>query len=131
MKDKLIELIKYGFWGCVSTAINLLFFYLFLFFNMQYILANVSSYIIAVIFSYIFNNLFVFKGNVGNNVEKGIKYFSMRGISVLIDSAILAFLCEICGINVIISKVIDSVIIIGLTFVVSKLFIFRKNDTIS
>lgn len=96
---------------------------------MQYILANVSSYIIAVIFSYIFNNLFVFKGNGGNNVEKGIKYFSMRGISVLIDSAILAFLCEICGINVIISKVIDSVIIIGLTFVVSKLFIFKKNDT--
>ena len=53
----------------------------------------------------------------------------MRGISVLIDSAILAFLCEICGINVIISKVIDSVIVIGLTFVVSKLFIFRKNET--
>ena len=55
-KEKLIELIKYGFWGGISTAINLALFYMFIFFKMQYVCSNIVSYIIAVIFSYIFND---------------------------------------------------------------------------
>ena len=125
MKDKIIILIKYGFWGCISTGINILIFYLFILFKMQYILANVISYIIAVLFSYVFNDLFVFKGNSGNNLKKGLKYFFMRGLSLRADNAILVFLCEICGVNILISKIVDSVIIIGVTIVISKSYIFK------
>ncbi len=128
MKRNLIELIKYGFWGCVSTGINLLLFYLFIYLHMQYIGANVLSYVIAVVFSYVFNNLFVFRENNAGRLEKGIKYFAMRGVSILVDSALLAFLYEICGIDIVVSKIIDSLIIIISTFIISKLFIFKNNS---
>lgn len=126
-KEKLIELIKYGFWGGISTAINLALFYMFIFFKMQYVCSNIVSYIIAVTFSYIFNDIFVFKNNTSKATEKGIKYFIMRAVSVGIDSGILVFLHKVCGIDIAISKIIDSIIIIGGTYVVSKVFIFKKD----
>ena len=127
MKDKIIELIKYGFWGCVSTGINLIIFYAFLFCRMQYIVANVTSYIIAVGFSFWFNNKFVFKESNGNNLKKGIKFFLMRGISIIADSGLLFVFYEKIGINVYISKILVSAIIIVCTFIISKLFIFQRN----
>lgn len=126
MKEKIKELVRYGFWGCISTGINLVLFYLFVWLGMQYIVANIVSYIIAVVFSYVFNDLFVFKGNTSQMLTKGISYFFMRGVSVVIDSAILMFLCEICNINIVIAKILDSILIIGATFIISKLFIFKK-----
>lgn len=126
MKKNFIELLKYGFWGCISTGINLALFYAFIKLHMQYIYANVISYIIAVIFSYIFNDIFVFKGNNAGKVGKGIKYFLMRGASIIVDSAILAFLHEICGINLVVSKIVDSALIIISTFLISKILIFKE-----
>ena len=127
MKERIVELIKYGFWGVVSVAINLVLFYLFVQLGIQYIVANVISYILAVICSYYFNNHLVFQQEGGRQSEtvKGLKYFAMRGVSVAVDSGLMIFLHEFCGLNVTLSKAVDSVIIIGSTFVISKLFIFK------
>ena len=127
MKERIVELIKYGFWGVVSVGINLALFYLLVHLGVQYVAANVISYILAVVCSYFFNKYLVFqKADAGRSqVVQGVKYFAMRALSVAVDSGLLIFLHEICGLNVTVSKVIDSVIIIGSTFVISKLFIFR------
>lgn len=133
MISKMKQLIKYGFWGVISTGINLLLFYLFIKIKIPYIAANVVSYIIAVIASYFFNNKYVFDAHESDAKEstKQIKYFAMRGISVAVDSALLAFLHELCGLNLVLSKVLDSIIIIGATYILSKFWIFegiKKND---
>lgn len=130
MLKKLSELIKFGFWGAVSTGINLLLFYLFIFFGMPYIVSNVVSYIIAVIFSYVFNNRFVFKETKDKESTKQLKYFTVRAISIAVDSIILAFLHETIGLPLMVSKILDSVVIILSTYIVSKFWIFtrKKND---
>ena len=128
MKDKIAQLIKYGFWGVVSTGINLLLFFIFIKIGMQYIVANVVSYILSVIASYIFNNRFVFSRNTSKEGVKQIKYFSMRGVSVAVDSGLLAFLHEICGLNLMASKIIDSMIIILSTYIASKFWVFRNRE---
>ena len=127
MKERIVELIKYGFWGVVSVGINLGLFYLMVHLGVQYVAANVISYILAVVCSYFFNRYLVFqKADTGRSqIAQGLKYFAMRAVSVAVDSGLLVFLHAVCGLNVTVSKVIDSVIIIGGTFVISKLFIFR------
>jgi len=121
------QLIKYGFWGIVSTAVNLVLFYAFLKIHIPYVAANIVSYILAVIASYYFNSKFVFDEAKGESREtiKKIKYYLMRGISVLVDSGLLVFLHEVFGLNLMLSKIIDSIIIIGTTYVLSKLWIFK------
>ena len=127
MKERIVELIKYGFWGIVSVGVNLALFYLMLHLGVQYVTANVISYILAVVCSFFFNKYLVFQkaDKSRSQVAQGVKYFAMRAISVAVDSGLLVFLHEVCGLNVTVSKVVDSIIIIGGTFVVSKLFIFR------
>lgn len=132
------ELISYGFWGVLSTGINLLLMYIFIKLGMQYIIANIVSYVIAVIFSYIFNKNFVFKNQQSaddsvnaaakdnkDEIVRQIKYFGMRGISIAVDSGLLAFLHEICGLTIFWSKFFDSILIIAGTFLLSKFWIFR------
>lgn len=126
MRERIVEMIKYGFWGVVSVAINLVLFYLLHHIGVHYVIANIVSYIIAVLCSYYFNKHWVFQqaGSSQSEAAKGLKYFAMRGVSVAVDSGLMIFLHEICGLNVTVSKALDSVIIIGSTFVISKLFIF-------
>lgn len=125
MVRRIVEFIRYGFWGMISVIINLLLFYIFVAVHCPYIIANMVSYILAVIFSYIVNNKYVFQGNRKNNDKtKKIKYFLMRGSSIFVDSLLLAFFYQICGFTLILSKIIDSVLLIISTYILSKYWIF-------
>ena len=138
MIKKIIELFKYGFWGIITTCINLLLMYIFIKLGMQYIIANVVSYIIAVILSYYFNNNFVFQEKDSKKIKekstgvvdrtaiiKQIKYYGVRVVSIIFDSCLLAFLHEICNINLVYSKAIDSIIVILITYIVNKRWVFK------
>lgn len=125
MVRRIVEFIRYGFWGMISVIINLLLFYIFVAVHCPYIIANMVSYILAVIFSYIVNNKYIFQGNRKNNDKiKKIKYFLMRGSSIFVDSLLLAFFYQICGFTLILSKIIDSVLLIISTYILSKYWIF-------
>ena len=124
----MLELFKYAVWGGLSTAVNLALFYFFVELGLQYILANFISYILAVILSYYLNSYFVF-----NKVFKGkeyfmasIRYYLMRILAISLDSFLLMFIHEVWGLNIIISKVIVSIFIIGTTYIASRKFIFMK-----
>ena len=86
MKKRLTEIIRYGFWGVISTGINLILFYLFVFMHLQYVVANVVSYVVAVFASYYFNKRFVFTSKTGKSVWMLIKYVLIRTISIAADS---------------------------------------------
>jgi putative flippase GtrA len=130
MLTQLIELGKYGFWGGVSTLINLLLFYIFITFGFQYIAANVISFGIAVVFSYIFNDRFVFKNENTQSLPKQIKFYITRLISIFVDSLLLIFLYENLGLSLLISKIVDSIIVIGSTFIINKMWIFKVQSKI-
>ena len=133
MKDKIVELIKYGFWGGITTCLNLVLFFLLDKLNiMHYLLANGIAYVIAVIVNYICNRLFVF--NAPNQIAKGrrevtaqfLKFFIMRIISLLIDTALFFVVVDLLGIPKLPGRIALSAVIIILTFVFSKLFVFKK-----
>ena len=126
---KIINLFRYGFWGCVTTAINLLIFFIFLRLHMNYILGNVISYGIAIVISYIFNKKFVFetseKNTHNDETIQIIKYFVVRILSISIDSGLLWVFVEIAHVKVYMSKIIVIVLVILLTYLVNKCFVFK------
>lgn len=123
---KLIDLIKYAFWGCVSTAVNLaVLFAMITFTDIHYIIANTLAYILAVIINYICNKLFVFKTHADTKKE----FFSfalMRVISLLVDNVCYYIMVDLLGWDVYISKILLSLVIIGVTYVINKRVIFKK-----
>lgn len=125
--NKIIELIKYSFWGAISTAINIVIFVALEYMGINYIFANTIGYSIAVLFNFVFNNKFVFKNSKADS--KGlIKFILLRTISLGIDNLLFFILVSICNINVYISKVFVSMLVIIFTYIFSKIFVFNKKE---
>lgn len=138
------ELISYVFFGVLATIVSILSFKLFdvLLGPELYLLSNVISWIITVIFAYFTNKIWVFeskswKANV--LVKEIVSFFGARVFSLVVEEAglwlmidqmdmggiswdILAF--SISG-NMI-AKIIMQVVVVILNYVFSKLIIFKK-----
>lgn len=140
------ELISYVFFGVLATVVNLLSFKLFdlLLGEHLYLLTNVISWIITVIFAYFTNKLWVFESKswkasvVARELVGffGARLFSLGveevGLWLMLDDKKLdmgGVSFEVFGIAVsgnMIAKVIMQVIVVILNYVFSKLIIFKK-----
>lgn len=131
MTEKIIEIIKYGFCGFVTTAINLILFWILEKVGLHYLVANVVSYIIAVLINYFLNKKFVFytQGKTRcENCYEILKYFGVRLFSLLIDSTLFYIIVDTLKVNVYVGRIALSIAIIMMTFVINKVFVFRKGN---
>ena len=143
MKEKLIELIKYGFWGGITTLINLALFALLDSFGiMHYVVANGIAYVIAVILNFLCNKFFVFTApeqTVSGKKESTaqfLKFIGLRAASLAVDSALFYLFVELLEDRIVLDlgfittrlviRVVLSMVIIMATFVFSKAFIFKS-----
>ena len=128
-KEKLGELVRYGFFGGLTTAINLLLFAVFKELGMYYIVANTVSYVIAVIINYVLNVLFVFKGSPKKGKAQWIqlgKFLLTRAGSLLVDNTLFFCLVTLLSFPVYPSRIGLSFVIILGTYVINKALVFKK-----
>lgn len=124
---RLSELIRYGLWGMITICLNLAVFYLMLHVGIDYLIANVLSYCLAVFFSYFFNQKYVFNGQATKcHSWKLIKFVFVRIVSICIDSGLLYLFVTTLKKDAIISKLIISSFIIIATYIFNKLFVFQE-----
>lgn len=123
---RIIEIVKYAFWGGISTAINLiLLFAMITFTNIHYIVANTIAYFIAAIINYVFNKRFVFHSDK-DVIKELLSFILMRVVSLVIDNACYYFIVDIMGGDVYISRILLSIFIIAVTYAINKAIIFKK-----
>lgn len=148
--NKYKELISYVFFGVLATVVNLVSFKIFdaILGENLYLITNVVSWLITVIFAYFTNKLWVFeskswKANVV--VKELIGFFGARIFSLVVEEAGLWLMIDLChmgniswnilgfGINGnMIAKIIMQVVVVILNYVFSKLVIFKhKKDNTS
>lgn len=142
------EIISYVFFGVLATIVNLVSFKLFelILGERLYLVTNVVSWLITVIFAYFTNKLWVFeskswKANVV--VKELIGFFGARIFSLVVEEAGLWLMIDIChmgniswdilSINIngnMIAKIIMQVVVVILNYVFSKLIIFKKKKNV-
>jgi putative flippase GtrA len=124
------EMILYIVFGVATTVINILvcgLCYDILHWNI--LAANTVAWILAVIFAFITNKLYVFQSK---SFEKSlflrelVTFMGARLLSLGVDSLGMWLLVEQLGGNVWIAKVLMNVIVIIMNYVLSKLIIFKK-----
>lgn len=130
------EIINYLIVGVLTTVVSIVTYFLFSLIldienNILFILANVLSWICAVVFAYITNKKFVFNTTTSNKKEE-IKVFSMfvssRITTLLIELVFMFITVKVILINDKIAKVIAQFIVIVLNYILSKLFVFKKKN---
>ena len=124
------EFIKYGICGVITVIINLLLYKLFLNIHIYYIISSLVSYFIAALISYYLNVYVVFQKKIlplKEELKRILEYFSVRILSVIVDTLLLIFMVEIVNFDEFYSKPLISVIVIILTFILNRK-IFKKGD---
>ena len=127
------EVILYAIFGVLTTLINIGSFYVMTkYLSIDENLANNIAIIIAVLFAYITNRLFVFENK--SNTKKGIlkeiiSFFAFRVLSgILCDVGTFALMVKVFNINDIISKIVTQIMVIIVNYIFSKFIIFKKQE---
>ena len=125
------EIIRYLIVGVITMIITLLTFSILtltiLDSNNSYELqiANIVSWILAVLFSYIANRKYVFKSKSKNVTKEMFKFFASRLFSLIIDMLLMYITVTILRLNDQICKISVQVIITIINYIISKYFAFK------
>ncbi len=123
------ETMLYLLFGVLTTVVNigvcgLLGDYL----NWNIYAANTIAWILAVLFAFITNKLFVFNSRSTNRrvlLKESVLFLVARLISLGADMLIIWLLATLCGLNLWVVKIISNLVVIILNYIFSKGFIFH------
>lgn len=132
MAKTLSELLRYGVCGGVCTAINLLLFAALLRRGIHYLLANSAAYLIAVAINYILSKFYVFSATESGSGKESFgefgRFLLVRLLSLGPDNALFYIMVDILRMNEYVSKILLSAVMIMAVFLVTKTFVFRKQE---
>ena len=124
------EIINYLIFGGLTTLISIITYALFAkIFLINYLISNVLSWIIAVMFAFITNKLYVFESKSKDKkiVFKEItNFFFFRIVSLIIEMIIMYVFVDLLSIDDLITKIIAQIIVILSNYIFSKVFVFKK-----
>ena len=123
------EGILYLFFGGCTTLVNIISFAILRLFKIDVYISNGIAWILAVLFAFVTNKIFVFESKGKTKKEtlrEMISFFGFRVLSLLFDMVIMYLLIDIIHGNEIVAKVVSNVVVIILNYIFSKVFIFKK-----
>lgn len=140
------ELISYVFFGVLATVVNLVSFKIFdvILGEHLYLVTNIVSWIITVVFAYFTNKLWVFESKSWEAsivIKELVGFFGARVFSLVVEEAGLWLMIDLCNMGTLsweilsfnltgnmIAKIIMQVIVVILNYVFSKLVIFKHKS---
>lgn len=126
------EILRYGFFGVLTTAVNFLVFYFFdSLLGKSYLLANFIAIILSILFAYLTNKKFVFQSEtegMKESLKEFISFLSLRLLSGVFDMFAMFLLVDGLDLNTNFSKVLTQFIVVISNYVFSKLFIFKRKE---
>ena len=88
--------------------------------------ANIISWVAAVIFAYFTNRIFVFKSTNKNKLSEFTKFVGSRIISLFMDMAVMFLIVTVLSFEDFIGKIVSQVVVTIANYILSKLFVFNK-----
>lgn len=126
MKKELTELISYIFVGGCTTLVNFIVYFLLIsYLGTSWLVANVISWVAAVMFAYFANKQFVFKSH-NDSIQEAYQFFILRLLTLVVESSLLFIFIQLCGVNGMVSKVVVSVITVVSNYGLCKFKIFAS-----
>ncbi len=130
--EKYRELIHYLIAGVMTTVVSLIVYYgsTAAFFDVnrasQLQAANILSWIAGVTFAYFVNRRFVFESENTDILNEAFKFYLARLGTLFMDMAVMGIGVSIVGGDDRYVKLLSQVLVIIANYVISKLFVFRK-----
>lgn len=130
------EIFAYLFVGFLTTVVNIVSFQLLLKAfavtnktNLTWKLAEILAFVIAVIFAFITNKLFVFKSHdmsFSVIAKESGGFLVGRLVTEVINFFMMWYMIDKKGCNELFTKICASIVVIVLNYIFSKFIIFKK-----
>ena len=124
------EVLLYLLFGGLTTVVSI---GSYAWFNVKLgineLIANIISWIFAVLFAYVTNKIWVFQSRSLRLHELAAdicKFFGGRLLTLLVEEVILFVFITLLHGNSVLVKVAAQVVIVILNYIISKLFVFRE-----
>ena len=114
------EVLLYLFFGGLTFNVSM---------GINELIANVMSWVLAVLFAFATNRVWVFQApthTITEFLKQMLSFFGGRVVTLVIEEIILLVFITWLGFNSMVVKVIAQVIVIVLNYVISKFFVFSE-----
>lgn len=126
-KSAIREVFFYLVFGVLTTIVSFATFQICMDrLHITWQLANIISWICAVVFAYETNRKWVFHSKSRNRFKEFIRFAYYRVASLLIETVALFVLIEFLTVTALIAKLIAAVMVVVANYIFSRLFVFRK-----
>lgn len=123
------ETVTYLLAGVLTTILNIVVFKGCNLIGIQYLISNVIAWVVAVIFAFVVNKLYVFQSKSweGAIVQKEfVAFISCRLLSLAFDMAFMVITVSYLQMNEDLAKILSNFFVVVMNYVASKLFIFKN-----
>lgn len=126
--NKYGEVILFGIVGVLTSIVNYFaYFALCYALDMNYLISNALSWVIAVLFSFFTNRYYVFKEAKGGDIWRNLLAFVYGRIFTGIVEMLLLFICvDIGKANDLIAKFLIGFFTAILNYFIGKIWVFKK-----
>lgn len=122
------EVISYLFWGACTTVVNIAAYWIcFEILKMSNLLSTILAWMLAVVFAYITNRIFVFESKSRKIFTEASKFVGARILTGFFDVGIMFFAVDVMKWWPVFWKIVSNIIVIVLNYVFSKWFVFAKH----
>lgn len=120
--DNVIKFIKFSLVGVINTLVSIVLFNIFLWMNMNYIIANIISYCIGILNSYALNSKWSFKSEYSKKTF--LKFAGVNVIILVLNTCILTLGVNVLGLSPTLGQIIATGLGVVIGFILNKFFVF-------
>lgn len=121
------ELWNYLIVGALTTVVSIGSYSIFSkLLKINYLISNVLSWVVSVIFAYFTNRWFVFHSKEKKKFKEFIAFVSSRVFTLLLDSGLMIVGVDYLKIDDLLTKILVQIIIVISNYILSKLIVFKK-----
>ena len=134
MLQKYEEIIKYLFFGVITTIASLIVYYFLVLTildpskSLELQIANVLSWTVGVLVAFFTNRKYVFKSKNKNKKKEFISFVLSRIFTLILDMVVMGVGVSILRKNDKIIKIISQIIVIVMNYILSKIIIFKQEN---
>lgn len=126
------KIISFTFWGVLTTALNVVLYYLFRRIRISVQISTALAWFLCVLFAFVTNKKYVFNGGAKETnaiIREAIYFYGSRLFSGIADVLIMSLFVDILKFNEVFSKITDEILISAFNFVFSFLVIFKEKKS--
>lgn len=129
LSDDLFRFIKFALVGVLNTLMNWIIFFILNASGFYYLVANIISYSISTLNSYLWNSRWVFKYQGDNKKETTLKFIVLNIFGLVLNIIILFVLVDKLKLNKMVGLIVTTAIVMIINYMINKFWVFRGTNS--